>query len=231
MEPAIRRERSKIMRTIRVTGKANLKVKPDITRITVTAEKTYPEYGEALEGSAKDTSLLGELLAKFGFERTDLKTLDFNVDTEYEGYNENGVYKQRFIGYRARHVMKVEFDSDNDRLGKILYALANCPVKPEFRISYTVKDPESAKNELLAAAVKDASEKAAVLAQAAGVKVKWIRMIDYSQKQIDFEVRPVNRIMADASAPMMAKSAGFDMDLEPEDIEVSDTVTVLWEIG
>ena len=171
------------------------------------------------------------MLAEFGFERADLKTLEFNVDTEYEGYNENGVYKQRLVGYRARHVMKVEFDSDNDRLGRILYALANCPVKPEFRISYTVKDPESAKNELLAGAVKDASEKAAVLTQAAGVKPKWIRSINYSQAQLDFEVRPVNRIMAENCAPMAAKAGSYDMDLEPEDIEVSDTVTVLWEIG
>ena len=152
------------------------------------------------------------------------------MDTEYEGYNENGAYKQRFAGYRVRHVMKVEFDSDNDRLGKILYALANCPVKPEFRISYTVKDPESAKNELLAGAVKDATEKAEVLTQAAGVRPKWIQAIYYSQTQLDFEVRPVNRIMAENCAPT-AKTGSFEMDLEPEDIEVSDTVTVLWEIG
>ena len=54
--------------------------------------------------------------------------------------------------------MKVEFESDNNRLGKILYALTNCPVKPEFRISYTVKDPETAKNELLGKAVSDAKD-------------------------------------------------------------------------
>ena len=30
---------------------------------------------------------------------------------------------------------------------------------------------------------------------------------------------------------MLGESAGYDMDIEPDDIEVSDTVTVLWEIG
>ena len=49
--------------------------------------------------------------------------------------------------------MKVEFASDNARLGKTLYALANSPLNPEFRISCTVKDPEAAKNELLGKAV------------------------------------------------------------------------------
>ena len=129
--------------------------------------------------------------------------------------------------------MKVEFESDNDRLGKILYALANCPVKPEFRISYTVKDPEAAKNELLGKAVSDAKDKAAVLTAAAGVSLKDIQNIDYSWGEIDFEVRPMNRaLLADACmAPMDTGAGSYDMDIEPDDIEVSDTVTVLWEIG
>ena len=40
-------------------------------------------------------------------------------------------------------------------------------------------------------------------------------------------------LMADEcpAAPMVAEGASYDMDIEPDDIEVSDTVTVLWEIG
>lgn len=221
-------------RTIRVTGKGQIKVKPDTTRITMTLEGTYPEYGKALRHSSLDTEHLKDVLSAFGFERSDLKTLNFNVETEYENYKDKGTYKQRFIGYKFRHMMKVEFPSDNDRLGKVLYALANCPVKPEFRLSYTVSDPEAAKNELLGKAVTDAKEKASVLTQAAGVTLKDIQSIDYSWGEIDFEYRPMNRmLMADEclAAPMVAEGASYDMDIEPDDIEVSDTVTVLWEIG
>ena len=186
------------MRTIRVTGKGQIKVKPDMTRITMSLEGTYPEYGETLRKSSEDTESLKDLLAGFGFERSELKTLNFNVETEYESYKDKGTYKQRFVGYKFRHMMKVEFPSDNDRLGKVLYALANCPVKPEFRLSYTVSDPEAAKNELLGKAVTDAKEKASVLTQAAGVTLKDIQSIDYSWGEIDFEYRPMNRmLMAD----------------------------------
>ena len=217
------------MRTIRVTGKGQITVKPDTTRITMSLEGTYPEYGEALRHSSLDTEHLKDILSTFGFERSGLKTLNFNVETEYESYKDKGTYKQRFVGYKFRHTMKVEFPSDNDRLGKVLYALANCPVKPEFRLSYTVSDPEAAKNELLGKAVTDAKEKASVLTQAAGVTLKDIQSIDYSWGEIDFEYRPMNRmLMADEcpAAPMVAEGASYDMD-----IEVSDTVTVLWEIG
>ena len=222
------------MRTIRVTGKGRLKVRPDTTRITISLEGTWPEYGETLRHSSQDTERLKDVLSAFGFERSDLKTLNFNVETEYESYKDKGTYKQRLIGYKFTHMMKVEFPSDNDRLGKVLYALANCPVKPEFRLSYTVSDPEAAKNDLLGKAVTDAKEKASVLTQAAGVTLKDIQSIDYSWGEIDFEYRPMNRmLMADEylARPMVAESPSYDMDIEPDDIEVSDTVTVLWEIG
>ena len=221
------------MRTIRVTGKGQIKVKPDMTRITMTLTGVFKEYGETLRHSSEDTEALKDVLSAFGFERTDLKTLSFDVDTEYESYRDkNNDYKQRFVGYRFNHILKVEFESDNDRLGKVLYALANCRVKPEFRISYTVKDPEATKNLLLGKAVTDAKEKAAVLTQAGGVTLKDIQSIDYSWGEIDFEFRPMRcEILADKCLAAPAAAPYYDLDIEPDDIDVSDTVTVIWEIG
>lgn len=219
------------MRTIRITGKGDLKIRPDTTRITVTLTEVCKEYSGALKRSSDDTEKLKELLSGFGFNRADLKTLSFNVDAEYEGYNENGAYKQRLVGYRYRHTVKVEFASDNDRLGKTLYALANSELRPEFNISYTVKDREAAKNELLAKAVADAKEKAAVLTQAAGMTLMGIQSIDYSWGEIDMEVRPMNGMMSLRKMSTDSAEDGYSMDLEPDDINVSDTVTVIWEIA
>ena len=93
-----------------------------------------------------------------------------------------------------------------------------------------MKDPEAAKNELLGKAVADAQAKALVLTQASGVALKGIQSIDYSWDQINFEVEPMSRmLMAEDCAE---KSIGsYDIDIEPDDIQVSDTVTILWEIG
>ena len=218
-------------RTIRVTGKGRIRVKPDRTRITLSLEGTCPEYGEALRRSSEDTERLKDLLTGFGFARTDLKTLNFGVNTEYESDQERGTYKKRFIGYRFSHTVKVEFPSDNGRLGKILYALAHSAVKPEIRLSYTVGDEEAAKNELLGKAVSDAMEKAAVLTKAACVTLKDIRSIDYSWGQIDFEVRPMDLEFMKCEPPTAVRGMSYDPDIEPDDIEVTDTVTVVWEIG
>ena len=126
--------------------------------------------------------------------------------------------------------MKIEFDSDNTQLGKILYALANSSLHPEFNISYTVKDREAAKNTLLAKAVSDAKEKAALLAGAAGLTLLQIQTVDYSWGEINMETRPMNRLMSAKAAMNVCAEESYSIDMEPDDIEVSDTVTVVWEI-
>ena len=217
------------MRTITVTGKGNLKVKPDLTRITVTLTGRHHEYDETLEKSAEATEELKETLKPFGFEEKDIKTLSFNVDTAYESERDkNGSCRQKFAGYDFNHVLKAEFDSDNERLGKILYALAHMELKPEFRLSYTVKDPEISKNELLEKAAADAAAKAKVLADAAGVSLKSIQSIDYSWGEIEFESSPMPRMMTCSAGS--ARDNSYSMDIEPDDIAVSDTVTIIWEI-
>ena len=220
------------MRTIRVTGKGKLKVHPDMTRITITLEGKDFDYGETLKRSSEDTEQLKATLVPFGFEPADLKTLSFNVETKYESYKEKDEWKRRFDGYEFTHVLKLEFDSDNKRLGKILYALANCRLHPEFCLSYTVKDPEAVKNELLGKAVQDAVAKAGVLSGAAGLKLGGIQSMDYSWGEIDFEYRPMrgDGLMLAECASGCADSS-YDMDIEPDDIDVQDTVTVVWEIA
>ncbi len=54
-------------RMIKVTGKGVLKVKTDVTRITMTLEGQNKEYDKILEQSSKDTEALKDILEKHGF--------------------------------------------------------------------------------------------------------------------------------------------------------------------
>ncbi len=216
-------------KTMRVTGKGKLSVKPDMIRLLLDTMKVCPTYEEALRSSSEQTEELKNCFEKLGFARTDLKTLRFNVDTEYENYrDENNVWKNRFLGYRFTHNMKLEFDADNERLGRLLYCLAQTECRPEFRIHYTVKDTEAAKNKLLAKAVADFKEKAKVLAEAAGVTLGAIVTIDYSWGELEIFSAPVERCMMSAANDA---ADSYRMDIEPDDIDVTDTVTVVWEMG
>ena len=76
------------MRTIRVTGKGQIKVHPDMIRITMTLTDRCKDYAETLRQSSEDAETLKDVLSDFGFERSELKTLRFDVDTEYESCKE-----------------------------------------------------------------------------------------------------------------------------------------------
>ena len=103
---------------------------------------------------------------------------------------------------------------------------------PKFQFSFFVKDVEASKNELLGKAVTDAKAKAEVLTSAAGVKLLDILSIDYSWGEIDFEISPMRGDLGYGEYKMaLAEPAGYDIDIESDDIEVNDTVTVVWGIG
>ena len=217
---------------IRVTGTGTLKLRPDTTRISLTVRGTHKEYAETLSRSSEDTAALRETLQKLGFTGDMLKTVSFNVDPRYEGYNDkNGNYRERFKGYEFTHSLVIEFPSDNDLLGRTLYALAHSPVTPDFRISYTVKDKEAAKNELIEKAVDDAVRKAGVLASAAKVTLGEIQAINYSIGEPDFVVHPVAmRAKLSMANDCAAEECAYGMDINPDDITVNDTVTIVWRI-
>lgn len=215
-------------RIVRVTGKGALSVKPDQIRLKLELSGNERSYEDTVRLSSEEVEALKDVFEKLGFARSDLKTTHFDIDSSYESYQTaDKAWKRRFMGYEYTHNLKIEFDEDNELLGKVLYALAKSRVSPEFHIEYTVKDIEGAKNELLANAVSDSRAKAEVLTKAAGVRLGEIQSIDYSWGEVNFSVEPVNKLMLAESA---SDSESYNMDIEPDDIDMTDTVTVVWEI-
>jgi uncharacterized protein YggE len=81
---------------------------------------------------------------------------------------------------------------------------------------------------LLENAVENAKWKATVLAKAAGVKLGAIQRIDYNWSDIHLYSN-TNYMLCESAAAYSADNT-IDIDIEPEDIKVSDTATVVWAI-
>lgn len=221
-------------RTIRVIGKGKILVKPDTIRLIIEMKGMRDEYNQAIKESADMTENLKNMFEQHGFSRNELKTLYFNVDAEFESYQaKDKSWKKRLKGYEYIHRTKIEFPANNKILGKVLYSLGHSPIHPEFNIEYTVANPEKSKNDLLENAVKDGMEKAKVLASAANVNLGEIVSIDYSWSEIDFISKPMNRMMLEECRMSMLdeEASYYDIDIEPDDINVEDSVTIVWHIG
>lgn len=217
-------------KTMKITGKGKISVKPDIIRLNMTMEESYKEYEVTLNQSSETTKILKELFVSLGFKKDDLKTRSFDIDTKYESYKaKDQSWKKRLIGYKYRHHMLIEFDADNKKLGEVLCVLAHSVITPEISIEYTVSDPEKYKDELLKNAIEDSKHKAKVLAHVANVELGDIVSIDYSWGEINFVSEPIQNF-AFASAENTRNRTGYDIDIEADDIDVADTVTVIWNI-
>ena len=218
-------------RTIKVTGKGRVSVAPDMIRLHITQSETEKTYETAVKASAEQKKTITDAFSKLGFKKEDLKTLSFDVSAQYESYQaRDKSWKQRLVGYRFVHNMKLEFPRDNELLGKALGTMAAIKGEPEFSIQYFVKDVEAVKNKLLANAVKDSSEKAGALTKAAGVKLGEIVHIDYSWGEMDISIAPVAPMMLRSAKMPVGECNSVSIDIEADDIKVEDTVTIVWEI-
>lgn len=214
-------------RIIRVTGESRISVHPDTIQLKITAEGISEEYGKAVKKSAIESDLIRNSISRAGLDPKDLKTILVNIEPEYEQYQDQQYnWKKKFIGYKHSHYMSVRFPNDNTILGRVFDELARCPVKVEFSIQYTVNDSEAAKNALLARAVSDSKEKAVILTEAAGVTLGDIVTIDYSWGELEIYSQPWNVMKHD----VLECAGGSDFNFEASDINLQDTVTVVWEI-
>lgn len=219
---------------IRVTGKGQISVPPDRIRLLFELEECKDTYREAIKASKESVDELRRIFEKLGFDVKELKTTNFEINSVFETEKvKKDEYKQVFKGYKYSHVLKIEFDLDHDLLGKILDNVSRCECHPEFDISYTIKDKEAVKNKLLEKAVKDSRVKAEVLAKAAEMKLDELVSIDYSWGELDLTTSPYGRLL-DAMPLSLEEDACYMSDeplqLEPENIRASDTVTVVWKL-
>lgn len=214
------------MKTITVKGVGTARVRPDWVVLTMEIGATREFYEAAMREANRGVERLQDAIVGAGFERTDLKTRNFDVDTQYENRkNRYGDYDRVFLGYKCSYNLSLSFDFEMERLGDVLAEIAECGAKPELRISFTVKNPARVGEEILRSAAENARQKAEILCAASGVKLGEIVSIDYNWGKINIESR--TRFDAPNEGVLLSTSMP---DIEPEDIDACDSVAFVWGI-
>ena len=218
------------MKTITVKGVGNVSVKPDYIVLSMSLETRNRDYETAMREAASRIEHVNESLSTIGFEKESVKTTDFNVRTDYESKKDrSGNYYRVFNGYVVNHRLKVSFDFDTKVLSKALGTIASCIAEPELSISFTVKEPSAVNEALLKSATVNAKRKAEILCEASGAKLGELVNIDYNWGELNIYSRTsydmgMDCIKACAKAP-------YSLDIEPDDIDATDTVTFVWQIA
>lgn len=212
-------------RTITVRGTGNVSVKPDFTEVTMNMSARNYDYEKTMEIASEQVDEIKNALCGIGFENEDVKTTSFDVHPRFESIKDaQGNYKRQFEGYECRHDLKIEFDFDMKMLSRVLSSLSKCEATPEFEVQFTIKDKELIKSQLLENAVANALNNANILAKASQVTLGNIISINYNWGEL--------HLYSDTSYDMTEQclAAPKCIDIEPDDIDVSDGVTIVWEI-
>lgn len=215
-------------KTITVKGIGSVSKKPDLIVVTLNLESEAPDYAETMKLAAGDVDALQKTLIDIDFDKDQLKTMNFNVTTRYESYqDENNAFKNRFLGYVCNQSLKLEFDYDTDLLARALDSLAKSPVNPQFSIAFSIKDKAALSEELLASATKNAAQCADMLARASNKRRGELLSIAYNWN----ELAPLSRteFSVDQNRAKLADFS-FAPNINPEDIKVSDSATFVWAL-
>lgn len=213
-------------RTVTVKGIGKASQKPDLIVLSFTVEAKDIDYQKTMEIGASRLDEMRKSIMTAGFDKCDLKTGSFHVNSVYENIRDkDGNYKNVFKGYSCIHELSLEFAFDMKKLSAVLDQVSGSSAKPRFSISFTVKDHETFKSKVIENAVENAKVKAAALAKASGVQLGQIIDINYSWA--DVNIHSVTRF---ERATLMSDAKAASIDIEPKDVDISDNVTIVWEI-
>ena len=206
-----------------MVAKANLSVAPDTVELRISFNEIRDTYDLARKLSLSLYNKLKKTAVENELNEKDLKTINYSIKTKYESYQDNDkTWKERFVGYQLTHTLKLSFNIDPILLGNIVKGIDACDEAPNITINYTAKDSTLAKEQLLVKAVETSKSKANAMATAAGVKLGEVLSINYSWGEM--------RIYSD-DLDMSRMLCEENMDFTPEDIDITDSVTVVWEIN
>lgn len=200
-------------RRLSVTGFGSVSAAPDIARAVFGVTTQRPAAAEAYAETARAMSDVLAAVAASGVSAADVQTIELSLSPVYAG---GGDAPMRIDGYAARQSVSVTVRA-LETLGSLLDAAARAGASDFDGVSFDVAQRRALTDAALGAAMEDAARSAALLAQAAGVRLGAAISVD---QQGGARPEAAYRVAAmDAVMPVAAGS-----------ISVTATVSVVYAI-
>ena len=208
---------------ISVKGVGRATMPPDIVNIAFHVLSLEPEYAKSVEALNKRVDTLRKRLEAVDIPPSDLKTTNFSVDSEYKTRrNAKQETEQVFVGWKARHDLRLQLPVDRERLNRALKAITSEEVQSNIRVSFEVSDADGLRAKILDAATRAARRNAETIAAATGCRLGPAIKIDYGWSEL--------RIHSFSSDLIQMRQMAYEPDIEPEDVSGEDSVTIVFEL-
>lgn len=214
--------------TIAVEGRGAIHVVPDVTRLKVNIGQWFENYEKAYE-QGKENSLWMVKILEYNKKPGNLaKTICFNIeDHTLNEYDDNDHYIGKIKdGVMLNQVFKIDLPIDAKLVNCIIKGVGKFIPNAQIDIDYTLQDERPSQLKMLARAVGDAKAKAEIMAEASGCSLGNVLTIDYGFKHIyiSSQARSIH-----SNSEAIASTAN-SLEITPDDLVISDTVRVVWEL-
>lgn len=151
-----------------VSASEEVDVAPDRAHLSVSVETRGRTSQLASQDNARIAAAILESLQRAGIAAAQIRTIGLTVNPEYR-YPEGGG-RPTVVGYQARNSVEVEI-RNLSRVGSVVDAALAAGATNISGPSFTLANPDSARREALATAVRRAQADAEVMARAAGQRL------------------------------------------------------------
>jgi uncharacterized protein len=199
---------------IQVSGHGTLSVTPDLARLSATVEKTDKDLAAARTDVEHRVGKVVTAAKQQGIAERDIDALNISVWPEYRWQNGNQIFMGQHVSRRIEITLR-----DISRYADLVEALVKAGVTNIGNATLDRSDMPKLREQVLAAAMKDAHARALALADAAGVNLGTVYSITENS---GFTPRP---LMAGVSR---SASSSSGVEYEPGSIEVSADVSIVY---
>ncbi|WP_322907208.1 SIMPL domain-containing protein [Paenibacillus sp. SGZ-1009] len=200
---------------INVSGDGKLSVKPDIAYVSIGAQTTAATAAKAQASNAQKMNKLTALLKKWSIPQSDIQTVQFYVQPNYNYNDKDG---QKVTGYTAYHTLQVKY-RDLDKIGQLLDDAAAAGANNVGSVNFDVENPQTYEDQVIAKAMANAAAKAGSIAKAANRTLGELLSVSESGSVMP----PI--VMQRSEAATSDMSAG-GTSVQPGMIELNATLTV-----
>ena len=201
-----------------VSGEGTVFAVPDTAILNMGVRAEAERAKEAMDQTSDITAAILERLSEFNIAPRDIQTSDLSLSPVWSNRAQtNG--RPEIEGYQASNRLTVRV-RDLDILGAVLDAVLTDGANAVGGLHFTLSDPEPLMNEARRLAVANAREKAALLAEAAGVELGTLISLNESGMRVP---RP--------EMISMARSADAGVPVTEGESELRAGVTLVYAIS
>lgn len=202
--------------SLKVHGSATLSVEPDQAQFDIGVVTQAPTAKAAADQNASRSNALVQELHT-AFPQVSIKGVNFSVNPNYE-YPRGGT--PTIAGYTASNTVRLLLN-DLSKLQTVIDIAIKSGANSINRLSFTVRDENSARGRVLATAARQAQAGAEALAASLNLKLAKLRTIDESQPVIVSPAREFSfeNIQSTALSP-----------ISPGTIDVHADVDLSWDV-